>query len=121
MPWLSIIVALLSFFTAKKSGASTGEALAIGAIAGGATYAVSHYTDWGVANLGVYDGMASSATTTGTPSGSTATGVSTGLNPTVASTLPVLAGAAGGLALGASNSTLLWVGVGLAALFLLKG
>lgn len=58
MPWLSILMALISFFTAKKSGASNGTAAAIAGVAGLGTYAVTHYTDWGVENLGALDGVA---------------------------------------------------------------
>lgn len=65
MPWLTIILALLSFFAAKKSGASTGGALLAGGLAGAGTYWVTHETEWGQANLGALDGVA--ATPTGKP------------------------------------------------------
>lgn len=61
MPWLSIIIAILSMLTAKKQGASTGAALAVGALAGAGTYYVTHETEWGVNNLGQYDGVVSPA------------------------------------------------------------
>lgn len=38
MPWLSIIMFIISFLSAKSQGASTGKAAAIGAAAGLATY-----------------------------------------------------------------------------------
>lgn len=38
MPWTSIIMFIISFLAAKSKGASTGEAAAIGAAAGLATY-----------------------------------------------------------------------------------
>lgn len=41
MPWVSIIMFLVSFLLAKKNGASTGKAAAIGAAAGLATYYVA--------------------------------------------------------------------------------
>lgn len=41
MPWLSIIMFLISFLASKSSGASTGKAAAIGAAAGLATYYVA--------------------------------------------------------------------------------
>lgn len=120
MPWLTIIVTLLSFFAAKKSGASTSEALGVAALAGGATYAVTHYTDWGTTTLGEYDGVTATTTDSATPSGqNVSTGTSTGLNPYIGSTLPVIAGATGAAAL-SSDKTLLWVGAALLALFLLK-
>lgn len=57
MPWLSIIIAIISFLTAKKNGASDASAAAIGALAGGASYYVTHETEWGTANLGSFDGV----------------------------------------------------------------
>lgn len=41
MPWSSIIMFVISFFLAKSKGASTGEAAAIAAAAGLATYYVA--------------------------------------------------------------------------------
>lgn len=38
MPWVSIVMMLLSFLLSKSRGASTGQAAAIGAAAGLATY-----------------------------------------------------------------------------------
>lgn len=63
MPWFSIIMALLSFFTAKKSGASGTKALLAGAAVGLGSYYVTHETDWGRANLGSLDGVVASADT----------------------------------------------------------
>lgn len=62
MPWLTIIMALLSFFISKKSGASNTKALLTAGLVGAGTYYVSHETDWGKANLGSLDGVASSTT-----------------------------------------------------------
>lgn len=62
MPWLTIIMALLSFFASKKSGASNTKALLTAGLVGAGTYYVSHETDWGKANLGSLDGVASPAT-----------------------------------------------------------
>lgn len=59
MPYLSIIIAIISFLTAKKNGASDASALAVGALAGGASYYVTHETEWGTANLGQFDGVVS--------------------------------------------------------------
>jgi len=58
MPWLSIIVTLVSFLLAggaKKE--NRVKAAAIGLAAGAATYGVTHYTDWGKDNLGSIDGV----------------------------------------------------------------
>lgn len=60
MPWVSIIMALISFFLTKNKTGSTSKALAAGAIAGIGTYYVTHETDWGKANLGDLDGVATS-------------------------------------------------------------
>lgn len=43
----AIVVALISYFTAKKSGATSAQAAAIGAAAGAGTYYVATETDWG--------------------------------------------------------------------------
>lgn len=59
MPWLTILMALLSFFASKESGASNTKALALAGLAGAGTYAVTHNTDWGAANLGSLDGVTS--------------------------------------------------------------
>lgn len=57
MPWLSLIMFLLSYLASRKSGASGGQALAAGLVAGGLTYEVSHNTSWGRDNLGSLDGV----------------------------------------------------------------
>lgn len=58
MPWLSIIVALVSFFLAGGSKPENrAKAAAIGLAAGVATYGVTNYTDWGRENLGELDGV----------------------------------------------------------------
>lgn len=117
MPWLSILMAIISFVTAKKSGASNGTAAAIAGVAGLGTYYVSHNTDWGVENLGSLDGVTSvpSTTPTGgntavvTPSGtivpavtSAATGAGSLLSGAVTAYTPYLVGAAAGAAVSSS-------------------
>lgn len=63
MPWLSIIVAIISFLLEKKrNGGNTARAAAVGAIAGLGTYYVSHETEWGRANLGDLDGVVATPT-----------------------------------------------------------
>lgn len=57
MPWLTIIMALLSFFASKKSGASNTKAALTAGLVGAGTYFVSHETDWGRTNLGALDGV----------------------------------------------------------------
>lgn len=61
MPWLSIILAVLSFLTTKKATGSTAAAVAAGALAGVGTYYVTHETDWGRTNLGSLDGVTETA------------------------------------------------------------
>lgn len=67
MPWLSIIMALLAFFTSKKNGASSTKAALVAGLAGAGSYYVTHETDWGRANLGSLDGVASSSAGLGSP------------------------------------------------------
>lgn len=57
MPWLTIIMALLSFFATKASGGSNTKALVAAGLAGAGTYYTTHNTDWGKANLGKFDGV----------------------------------------------------------------
>lgn len=47
LPYIPIIVALIGYFAAKKSGAKTATAAAVGAAAGLGTYYVATETDWG--------------------------------------------------------------------------
>jgi len=67
---------IISFFTSKKSGASNTKALVTAGLAGAATYGVTHYTDWGKANLGDFDGVIPAGTTpVATSTGGTMTDV----------------------------------------------
>jgi hypothetical protein len=67
MPWLTIIMALLSYLMSpRNTPAERRQAVANGILAGGLTYTATHYTDWGQENLGAYDGVATpSAAVTG--------------------------------------------------------
>lgn len=62
LPWLTIIIMLISFVTSKKSGASNTKALVTAGLAGAATYYVSHETEWGKANIGSLDGVLADGT-----------------------------------------------------------
>lgn len=144
IPWLTIIIALISFFASKKSGKSTGDSAAIAAAAGAVTYGVTEYTDWGQENLKPIDDSingwfgtgddksSSSITTTGTTGGQTGTSVvtvpassgsSTGAWDTLKSWGPMGTAAVVGTA-GAATGTLdkswLWVGGGLLLFALLR-
>lgn len=57
IPWLTIILALLSFFASKRSGASNTKAALTAGLVGASSYYVTHETDWGKANLGALDGV----------------------------------------------------------------
>lgn len=141
MPWLSIIMALVSFFLAGGSKPENrAKAAAIGLAAGAATYGVTHYTDWGKENLGSLDGVTVSgggetdsvknptvANANGVPvnlgSNAASTNGSTGLFSAMGGALsnPVVAGATG-IAVGSSVSktTLMWIAIGLGAFLILK-
>lgn len=64
MPWLSIFMALLTFFAEKKrnGGDTTRAALAAGLVGVGSYY-VTHETEWGKENLGFLDGVEATAVT----------------------------------------------------------
>lgn len=49
--WAALILALLSFFTSKKSGASDSKALLTAGLVGAGTYYVANETEWGQENL----------------------------------------------------------------------
>lgn len=58
MPWLSIIMALVTFFLAGGAKPENrAKAAALGLGAGAATYGITHYTDWGSDTLGQWDGV----------------------------------------------------------------
>lgn len=140
MPWLSIIMAVLSFFAsggAEKK--NRGKAALVAAGVGAATYYTTHETDWGQENLGQFDGVemtvdnAGNATASTGPTkapvripttGSTADSGAGGFWNTIGGWLKspagqVTTGAAGAAALGVPN-WLLWGGIALGAYLLLK-
>lgn len=138
MPWLTIIMALVSFFMAggsKKENRGKAAAVALGV--GAATYGVTHYTDWGRENLGTLDGVTvsggnDSAVTTQNPDGSVRTPATTptgGISsPGIWSTVGGwLSSPAGQITTGAAGASLLgfpkwvvWGGAALGAYLLLK-
>lgn len=66
MPWLSILMALLTFFTSggadkEKRASAARNALLVGS----GTYAVTNHTAWGQENLGDLDGYTPPAPTGG--------------------------------------------------------
>lgn len=61
MPWLTILMALISYFTTKKkTNGNTAAALGAAALVGAGTYYVTHETEWGSENLGFLDGVTDS-------------------------------------------------------------
>lgn len=73
--WLSLIIALLTYLLSPKNTAAERQAALLNAaVAGGATYAVTEYTDWGKENLQPLDTKISNAILPTKTSGSTTTG-----------------------------------------------
>lgn len=57
MPWVTLIMAILSYLMSpRNTPAERRRAVLNGVVAGGVTYGVTHYTDWGRENLGQFDG-----------------------------------------------------------------
>jgi len=90
MPWFSIIMAILSFLFQKKNGASNTKALVTAGLVGGASYFVTHDTDWGKANLGSLDGV-------DVPTGGTTWTDASGTVVTNASGQPITTGGTNGV------------------------
>lgn len=141
MPWLSIVMAVITFLLSgglKKGNAGKAAAAAIGVGLG--TYYATHETDWGRENLGFLDGVEvkpdgsgdgarvstgikDPGTAVRQPNGSGSSGAN-GLWNTLGSWLTspagqVTTGAAAGKALGAPN-WLVWGGVLVGGYLLLK-
>lgn len=78
MPWFTLIVMLLNYLmSSRNSPAERRRAVLNSVMLGGLTYATTHYTDWGKANLGEFDGVvtpsAQTAASDGSPAGAGAT------------------------------------------------
>lgn len=91
MPWLTILITLLSFFMSKRSGASNTKAALIAGLAGGATYYTTHQTDWGKATLGSLDGVPPAVTGAPLLGADGTTPITEGGAP-VATNVPLVAG-----------------------------
>lgn len=63
--WITLILALISFFVSKKNGASTTEAALTAAAVGAGTYYVTTQTDWGKSTLGGINDSIADLTGTG--------------------------------------------------------
>lgn len=58
MPWLTILMMLISYFLQSRGSPEERRKAVLGALAAGAvTYTVTHDTEWGRDNLGMYDGV----------------------------------------------------------------
>lgn len=135
MPWLSIIMALVTFFLSggQKKENRTRALLAAG-LAGAGTYYLSHETDWGQRTLGEFDGV------TGVLPDTVEAVKDAGGNPVTVGGAPVRVGTGTGVldvlrdwgpagtaavigttgVVGSGNKWLLYGGIALAALFLLR-
>lgn len=138
MPWLTIVVMLLSYLMQPRGTADERRKALMGSVlTGGATYALTHYTDWGQENLGKFDGVITSGETpvanpqapTGVPVtlgvGGTSTGgqsQTSGFWDTLKSWGPTGTAAVVGVgaAVAGSNNWLLYAGIAFAALYVLK-
>lgn len=144
MPWLTILMMLISYFTTKKkTNGNTAAALGAAALVGAGTYYVTHETEWGSENLGFLDGVtdASGATVpngTGnvpsdqggtvkvpTPTGGTSTGsfwdsLSGVLKDWGPTGTALVVGTAGAVTSSNSKSWIWWAAIGLGAYVLLK-
>lgn len=59
MPWLTILMMLISYFASSRDTPEQRRKAALtAAVVGGATYYATHETDWGRDNLGQFDGVA---------------------------------------------------------------
>jgi len=95
MPWLSILMALLSFFSQKRdTPEQKRKAALVAGLVGAGTYYVSHETEWGREHLGQYDGVITSAPTgtevTTNPDGTVKSGLSVTAPPSGATAWDVL-------------------------------
>lgn len=126
--WLSLIIALLTYLLSPRdTSAQRRNALVTAAAAGGVTYAVSEYTDWGQENLKPLDDTigdfilpakdpTATPTTTNTTANTNGWDVLKDWGPT-----EIVAASAGVAAVTSGNKNwLLWGGVAIGALFLLK-
>lgn len=135
MPWLTILMSLLSFFVSKRNGASNTQALLTAGLAGAGTYYVTHETDWGKTNLGAFDGVIASGTTPLKTEGGVAvtkengtTAATSGIDSTIGKLLTSAGGTAaaatvGGFTFGAllaSPNAWKWVALAVGAYFILS-
>lgn len=72
MPWITILITLLSFFVTKTKTGSTSKAAMVAALAGGATYAYTHSDFAAGTALAEYDGVSNAAGPIVLPDGTTA-------------------------------------------------
>lgn len=88
MSWLSIIMAIITYLTSSKGNKENkGRAAALAAAAGLGTYYVTHETEWGRTNLGFLDGVAPDVdASSGTVDASNPSGGTTATKPVAITT-----------------------------------
>lgn len=132
MPWLSIIIFLLSFVLSKAKGKSTSEAALVGLAAGGATYLLADPTNpdnlFGVGQNSAATGGTTTPTATSPGSttniGAGASGTTSGLGGLVNSLGPtgtaLIAGGTGAVIGASLPKWVIYAGLGLGAYLLIK-
>lgn len=130
--WVTLIMFLLTYLTKKRAGASDTDALMTAGLVGAGTYYATTQTDWGKATLGKLNASISGETKPildangkvvldagGNPMMSSSTSLFDLFKSWGATGTATVVGAAG-VATGAISPTMIYVGLGLAAILLLK-
>lgn len=137
MPWLSIVMFVLSYFGSSKAGVSKGKAALIATAAAAGTYYLADPANtsnvMGISTDGWDKPIAGDVTTEAPATGANA-GTSLGAIGTVGKSIVETAGsvakswgpvgtmgAVGAVSLLSGNKTWLWLALGVGAVFLLKG
>lgn len=131
MPWITLLVMVLTFIFKKSEGADTGEALVTAGLAGGATYLLTHSDVMEDTTLAELDGVTSSTAEELNPDGTLAVDIdgnpipnvtiegATGLSPTVKDLVPFVSGAVLGTTASGDTNWWMWIALGLGAFMLL--
>lgn len=136
MPWMSIIVWLVSFILQKSAGVSTGKAALVSTALGAATYYVADPANSdNVLGIRIGDAKVSpgdpAETSVATPAAgvaaasapstiSTGSGLMKWISENPLTTAAVAAGTGAAVASSSDNNWLLWGGIGLGVLLLLR-
>jgi hypothetical protein len=130
--WISLIMFVLTYLTTKRAGGSDTAALMTAGLAGAGTYYATTSTDWGKANLQPLEDKITGAATPvldskgqpvigkdGTPLVSTATGLFDVFKEWGATGTAAVIGTAG-VVTGSIPKSVIYLGIGLGAVFLLS-